>query len=61
MKLNYILKERKITAQQLSEMTGINCSTIQKYSCEQRKPTVENAKRIGEILKFDWWMLFEDK
>lgn len=61
MKLNYILKEKRITALQLSEMTGINYSTIQKYSCGQRKPTVENAKRIGEKLEIDWWKLFDEE
>lgn len=61
MKLNNILREKRITALQLSEMTGINYSTIQKYSCGQRKPTIENAKRIGEKLEIDWWKLFEEE
>lgn len=58
--INKILKERKLTARQLSDMTGINISAIQKYSCGARKPTVENAKKIGKALGIDWWLLFTD-
>lgn len=61
MKLNNILIERNMTLRQLSEATGINISSIQKYSCEKRKPTVNNAKKIGKFLGFDWWLLFEDE
>ena len=56
--INKILKEKKLTAKQLSEMTGINYFTIQKYSCGARKPTVENAKKIGKALEIDWLVLF---
>lgn len=56
--LRKILKQKKITAKQLSEKTGIHCSTIQKYSSGQRMPTVDNAKKIGEVLEIDWWLLF---
>lgn len=56
--LRKILKQKKITAKQLSEETGIHCSTIQKYSSGQRMPTVDNAKKIAKVLKIDWWLLF---
>ncbi len=60
MKLNNILIKKGITIQKLSEQTGINYHTLQKYSCEVRKPSIKNAKILGKFLKFDWWLLFED-
>lgn len=59
MELNKILKEKGITAQKLSELTGINISTIQKYSCKNRKISVDNAKKIAKVLNIEWWKLFE--
>lgn len=59
MELNKILKEKGITAQRLSELTGIGISTIQKYSCKNRKISVDNAKKIAKVLNIEWWKLFE--
>lgn len=59
MELNKILKEQGITAQRLSEITGIGISTIQKYSCKNRKISVDNAKKIAKVLNIEWWKLFE--
>ncbi len=61
MKIREMLKERKMTVQELSQKTKINCHTLQKYYSGARNITVGNAKKIGEILKFDWWLLFEKK
>ena len=58
-KLNNILKERQLTAIELSELTGINLSSIYKYTCGQREPSVKNAKKIADVLKINWWLLFE--
>lgn len=60
MKLNNLLKTKGITIQKLSEQTGINYHTLQKYSCEVREPSVKNAKILGKFLKIDWWLLFEN-
>lgn len=59
MELNKILKEKGITAKKLSELTGIGISTIQKYSCKNRKISVDNAKKIAKALNIEWWKLFE--
>ena len=61
MKLNNILKHKGITLQQLSEQTGINYHTLQKYSCEIREPSVKNAKILGKFFEIDWWLLFEEE
>ena len=45
MELNKILRKKHITIAKLSELTGICRSTIEKYSCKNRKITVENAKK----------------
>lgn len=60
MKLNNILREKGITILELSEQTGINYYTLQKYNSEVREPSVKNAKILGKFLKFDWWLLFEN-
>ena len=59
MELNKILKEQNISAQRLSKLTGIGISTIQKYSCKNRKISVDNAKKIAKVLNIEWWELFE--
>ena len=59
MELNKILKEQNITAQRLSKLTGIGISTIQKYSCKNRKISVDNAKKIAKVLNIERWELFE--
>lgn len=59
MELNKMLKDKCITAQRLSELTGIGISTIQKYSCKNRKISVDNAKKIAKVLNIEWWKLFE--
>ena len=59
MRLKEMLEERKMTIKELSQKTKINYHTLQKYHSGARNITVSNAKKIGEILKFDWWLLFE--
>ncbi len=60
MKLNNILKHKHLTIQELSQKTGINYYTLQKYSSDVRKPSVKNAKILGEFLKVEWWTFFEE-
>lgn len=61
MKLNYILKEKGITAKQLSEQTSIKYATMLKYSSGERGMSVKAAKKIGKALGIDWWLFFEDE
>lgn len=56
-----ILKEKGITAKQLSEQTDIKYKTMLKYSCGERNMSVKAAKKIGKTLGIDWWLFFEDK
>ena len=61
MKLNKILKEKKMSVKQLSEQTGINYGTMLKYSSGERNITVKAAKKIGKVLDVPWWEFFEEE
>ncbi|MCQ4935001.1 helix-turn-helix domain-containing protein [Anaerotignum propionicum] len=61
MQLNKILKCRGLTVKQLSEQTGIKYRTMLKYSCGERKLTVDAAKIIGKALNINWWLFFEEE
>lgn len=61
MQLNKILKEKSITAKQLSEKTAIKYKTMLKYSSGERGMSIKAAKKIGKALGIDWWLFFEDE
>ncbi len=61
MKLHNILKDRKISIEELSKKTGINYHSLQKYSSCVREPSVKNAKILGKFLKVNWWEFFEEE
>jgi transcriptional regulator with XRE-family HTH domain len=60
-KLHNILKDRKISIEELSKKTGINYHSLQKYSSCVREPSVKNAKILGKFLKVNWWEFFEEE
>lgn len=50
-------KKREInnlTQGQLAEKVGISRQAISHVECCITKPTIENAKKLAEILGFDW-------
>lgn len=57
--LRKLMKEKHISAKQLSEMTGIGLSSIKKYSSKERAVSVKNAKKIADVLNVEWWKLCE--
>lgn len=59
LKLNNILREKGITAKQVSEQTGIKYGTMLKYSSGERTPGIERAKLIAAVLDIDWWKLID--
>ena len=59
LKLNNILREKGLTAKQVSEQTGIKYGTMLKYSSGERTPGVERAKLIAAVLDMDWWKLID--
>lgn len=61
LKLSDILREKGITAKQVSEQTGIKYGTMLKYSSGERNMSIKAAKKIGTVLGIDWWKLFEEE
>ena len=59
LKLNNILREKGLTAKQVSEQTGIKYGTMHKYSSGERTPGIERAKLIAAVLDIDWWKLID--
>ena len=42
-------------------MLDMNISIIGKYERNERRPSVETAKAIADVLGFDWTKFFEDQ
>lgn len=61
LKLNKILKDKKLTAKQVSEHAGIKYGTMLKYSSGERSMSMKAAKKIADVIGIDWWSLFEEK
>lgn len=55
------LREKKgITQTEISVKVGVSRQAISLIENGQTKPSVENAKKIAEILDFDWSLFYED-
>ena len=50
-----------LTQDQLGQRLGISRQAVSLLEIGTNKPTVENAKKLGEILNFDWTELYNDK
>lgn len=50
-----------LTQDQLGQKLGISRQAVSLLEIGTNKPTVENAKKMGEILNFDWTELYNDK
>ena len=59
MRLKYKLKDRKITSDRLSEMTGISKVSISKYLNGKAIPSVYKAKLIAKALNCPMYDLYE--
>ena len=58
-----LLKVRKSSGmlqKDVALMTGINTATLSLYENGLRKPTVENAKILGNFYGFDWTKIFDE-
>ncbi len=51
---------RGMTQQQVAELTGLHQAAYCNIESGKRKPSVKIAKRIGEVLGFDWTILFDE-
>lgn len=54
-KIGEIMKEKKITTKELSELTGISSRTISEYRNKNRlrEPSLSNGLKIADALKVD--------
>lgn len=57
--LVYYRKLAGFTQQQMAEMLNVHRTTYTKYETGDSEPSVENLKRIAEVLEIDIAMLFE--
>lgn len=52
-------KERNLSLTKLAELSGITKQGLSRIERGEVEPRIENAKRLGEVLDFDWWKLYE--
>ena len=57
--LRDIRKKRGMTLKQLGEMTDLSESYISLIETMERVPSVPAAKRIANVLGFDWTRFFD--
>ena len=53
-------REQKLTQAELGDKVGIAQRTIAAYESGERRPSIEVAMRLGEVLGFPWAELYED-
>lgn len=58
--LKEIRIEKGLTQEHLAKMCEVQRTTITMIEIGENKPSVELAKKLGNVLKFDWTMFFED-
>lgn len=61
MKLCDVLKNSSIPIPEISKQTEIDVSILYKYRSGIRGISIRNAKKLGKLLGFDWWLLFEEE
>lgn len=58
--LRRIRIERNFTQSDIAKLAGVDVTTISKIELGERRPSVEVAKKIAEVLGFDWTLFFTD-
>ena len=59
MGLNKILKEKGVSAKEVSKRTGLKYGTVLKYSSGELRVSVKSAKKIAPLLGMNWWELMD--
>ena len=59
MNLKEIRKEKGFTQEQLANVCGVQRTTITMIETGNNSPSVELAKKLGEVLVIDWKVFFE--
>ena len=58
--LKKLRTERGLTQEQLANESGVQRTTITMIELGENKPSVELAKKLGEIFNIPWYDFFED-
>ncbi len=53
-------KEKNKTQKEIAELTGITQQMYSNIENGKRRPSVAVAKKIAEVLNFDWTLFFKD-
>ena len=52
---------KKLTQEDMAKAVGVDLTSIGKYELGLRSPTVKTAKKIADILNFDWTRFYENE
>lgn len=58
--LKKLRTERGLTQEQLANESGVQRTTITMIELGENKPSIELAKKLGEIFNVPWYDFFED-
>ena len=61
MSLTKVMKEKRVTTQKLSELTGINRRTLENYRAGYRNMSLKTVLMIAKALDADPYDLLEDE
>lgn len=53
--------KKGLTQKELAEMVGITQGWLSSIESGMRRPSVAVAKKIADVLEFEWSRLFEDE
>lgn len=59
--LKNIRKNKRLTQIEVAKMTYVDVTMISKLELGRRDPSVKLAKKIAEVLDFDWEQFYEDQ
>ena len=57
--LKEVREKAGVTQEQLAEKIGVTRQSVGSYENGIVRPSVDVAKAIGEVLNFDWTLLYE--
>lgn len=58
--LTEMRKEKNLTMREIGGQVGVSESYYSMIEAGSRKPSVAIAKRIADLLSFDWTMFYEE-
>ena len=53
--------EMKLTQAELAQTVGCSQRAIAGYELDERKPSVQMAKKIGAVLGFEWSRFYDEE